>query len=69
MSKPIQKPMVQGVVSEPVVGNMRDMNSSRNDNDDNDNDRDSGSQDDNGGQDEDVFGQKFEIPAFLRKIH
>jgi len=69
MSKPIQKPMVQGVVSEPVVGNLRDMNSSRNDNDDNDNDRNSGSQDDNGGQDEDVFGQKFEIPAFLRKIH
>jgi len=23
----------------------------------------------NGGQDEDVFGEKFEIPAFLRKIH
>ncbi len=50
-------PIVQGVVSEPV------------------NRKDGGQDDDNqppeetgGGSDEDVFGEKFEIPAFLRKI-
>jgi cell division protein FtsZ len=63
MSKPIQKPIVQGVVSEPV-----NRESSSNNSDD-DSDNDSGSQDGDNGQNDDVFGEKFEIPAFLRKIH
>lgn len=54
----IQKPIVQGVVSEPV------MTSTKNADDGNGEPPEEG-----GGQDEDVFGEKFEIPAFLRKIH
>jgi cell division protein FtsZ len=57
----IQKPVVQGVVSE--VGAGRDEND--------DDGRDNEPPEENGGtpKDEDVFGEKFEIPAFLRKIH
>lgn len=66
MSKPIEKPIVSGVVSEPVRGMARDTNDREEERkDDND---DSGST--NGGaDDDDVFGTKFEIPAFLRKVH
>jgi cell division protein FtsZ len=57
----IQKPVVQGVVSEPV--NSKDEESV-------DEDDSEPMEEDNGSQkDEDVFGEKFEIPAFLRKIH
>lgn len=57
----IQKPVVQGVVSEPV--NPRDEENV-------DEDDSEPMEEDNGSQkDEDVFGEKFEIPAFLRKIH
>jgi hypothetical protein len=60
----IQRPVVQGVVSEVSQnnGNKSDNNRTY---DDNDNEP----PEDNGGKDEDVFGEKFEIPAFLRKIH
>lgn len=51
-------PPVQGVVSEPV----RQREEPEEDN------RDSEPPEETGGQDEDVFGEKFEIPAFLRKI-
>ncbi len=61
MSKPISKPIVQGVVSEPV--------NTRDNSEDNDNNRDNEPPEDSGNSDEDVFGEKFEIPAFLRKIH
>ena len=57
----IQKPVVQGVVSEPI--NSKDEVSG-------DEDDSEPMEEDNGSQkDEDVFGEKFEIPAFLRKIH
>lgn len=61
MSKPISAPIVQGVVSEPIR-ERRDVE---------ENDRNNEPPEDNtsGGSDEDVFGEKFEIPAFLRKIH
>lgn len=61
MSKPISAPIVQGVVSEPIR-ERRDVE---------ENDRNNEPPEDNasGGNDEDVFGEKFEIPAFLRKIH
>lgn len=55
-------PVVQGVVSEPVrqtVQQAQDEQNSRNEPPD----------ETNGGTDDDVFGEKFEIPAFLRKIH
>ncbi len=54
------KPIVQGVVSEPV-----DTRSGRRDNDDTQNEP----PEDSGSGDSDTFGEKFEIPAFLRKIH
>ncbi len=58
----IQKPIVQGVVSEPVIS-QRDQ---REENERNEPPEDA----DGGGQnDEDVFGEKFEIPAFLRRPH
>lgn len=58
----IQRPAVQGVVSEPAVATP----SSRNEtSEDDEPPEDTGSPT---GKDEDVFGEKFEIPAFLRKI-
>lgn len=56
----VQQPVVQGVVSE-VSG----------DRDEDENRRDNEPPEEDGGEpkDEDVFGEKFEIPAFLRKIH
>jgi cell division protein FtsZ len=61
----IQKPVVQGVVSEAVSAtggsNQNDSKSYP--------DSDNEPPEDNGGKDEDIFGEKFEIPAFLRKIH
>lgn len=58
----VQKPIVQGVVSEPLnPTSSNDDSEDKSDESDNDN----GTSD----KDEDVFGQKFEIPAFLRKIH
>lgn len=60
MSKPVAAPIVQGVVSEPIL--------SRNDNNQ-ENNRDNEPPEDASSSDEDVFGEKFEIPAFLRKIH
>lgn len=52
------KPIVQGVVSDPVQKTV---------NDDRDEDR-SDTPDEPGNDDNDTFGDKFEIPAFLRKI-
>ncbi|MEK7550923.1 MAG: cell division protein FtsZ [Patescibacteria group bacterium] len=60
MSKPVSSPIVQGVVSEPPQMPDEGMEERRTQSQDDD---------DNGGTDEDVFGEKFEIPAFLRKIH
>lgn len=59
-STQIQKPIVQGVVSEVATDRNED-----NDRSDNDPPEEDGS----APKDEDVFGEKFEIPAFLRKIH
>jgi hypothetical protein len=57
----IQKPVIQGVVSEPTIStsNHDEMGESEEPTDET-----------NGtsGKDEDIFGEKFEIPAFLRKI-
>lgn len=58
----VQKPIVQGVVSEPLSSTSSNEDSEdKSDEPDNDNETSD--------KDEDVFGQKFEIPAFLRKIH
>jgi cell division protein FtsZ len=57
----IQKPVVQGVVSETV--------SPRDEEGDDRRDTEPPEESDGGSKDEDVFGEKFEIPAFLRKIH
>jgi cell division protein FtsZ len=59
MSKVVpQKPTIQGVISEPVgVGSGEEEKGNETPGEE------------NGGADEDVFGEKFEIPAFLRKIH
>ena len=61
MSSSTQKPVVQGVVSEQptIESKVREYEDSR--------DTDSLTQPDN--SDDDTFGEKFEIPAFLRKIH
>jgi cell division protein FtsZ len=57
MSKPITKP-IEGVVSEPV----------RSSNSQDENDENEPPEGEGGGGGDDVFGEKFEIPAFLRKI-
>jgi cell division protein FtsZ len=57
----IQKPVVQGVVSEPV--------NSKNEVSGDEDDSEPMEEDNSSQKDEDVFGEKFEIPAFLRKIH
>jgi len=54
----IHKPVVQGVVSEV---SQKDENKSGDDENE--------PPEDSGNKDEDTFGEKFEIPAFLRKIH
>ena len=56
----VQKPPIQGVVSEPI------MPSNREDRDESETET---SEETGGREDEDLFGEKFEIPAFLRKIH
>lgn len=58
LSKP--KPAIQGVVSE-MSGKSDDRKDEEKKDDDNG--------DNDGGKTMDVFGEKFEIPAFLRKIH
>jgi cell division protein FtsZ len=67
MSQVDVRPIVQGVVSESTKGLSNEKNG---DNEDGYNDNEKPSEDDSGtsGKDEDVFGEKFEIPAFLRKI-
>lgn len=60
MSKPgLQRPVVQGVISEPVGQRTEEEEEKK----------DEPPEDQRGGPDEDVFGEKFEIPAFLRKVH
>ena len=61
--RPTYKPVVQGVVSEgKAIENKKD--------DDSDDDSESYNLDSNkDNKDDDSFGEKFEIPAFLRKIH
>jgi cell division protein FtsZ len=56
----VQKPIVQGVVSE-VSGSYGGEDDERN--------NEPPEEDGGSSKDEDVFGEKFEIPAFLRKIH
>lgn len=55
------KPIVQGVVSEGIMRRDNEENEEEIDQNGDDAKRQEG--------DEDVFGEKFEIPAFLRKIH
>jgi cell division protein FtsZ len=57
-----QKPIVQGVVSE--VGGSKYEEEEEEEHKNEPPEEDGGSS-----KDEDVFGEKFEIPAFLRKIH
>ncbi|MGA3291980.1 MAG: cell division protein FtsZ [Candidatus Microgenomates bacterium] len=59
----IQKPVVQGVVSEPMTRNEEQ------DGDEHENESEPSEDANRSSKDEDVFGEKFEIPAFLRKIH
>jgi cell division protein FtsZ len=59
----VQKPVVQGVVSETVTPRDEDVS------EDERRDNEPPEENDGGSSDEDVFGEKFEIPAFLRKIH
>ena len=65
--RPSYKPVVQGVVSE----GKREMEEQKNDTSFNkqDDDYETDSSQPSGDKDDDVFGEKFEIPAFLRKIH
>jgi cell division protein FtsZ len=57
----MQKPIVQGVVSEPVMP--------KEEGNEEEEENETPDEDGNEPKDEDVFGEKFEIPAFLRKIH
>lgn len=57
------RPVVTGVVSEPVKQEETNEDSKQLNSDDYDNG------DSDNSKDDDVFGEKFEIPAFLRKIH
>jgi len=60
MSQVNAKPVVQGVVSEPISRTIADAEDEENKTE---------PPDETGGAgDDDVFGEKFEIPAFLRKI-
>ena len=56
MTKNPEQPTIQGVVSEKPQEEKKEENMR-------------GSDEENGQQGEDPFGEKFEIPAFLRKIH
>jgi hypothetical protein len=56
----VQKPIVQGVVSEAAAKYVEE---------DDKGDNEPPEEDGGTPKDEDVFGEKFEIPAFLRKIH
>lgn len=58
----IQKPVIQGVVSEPTIS------SSSNHDEMGENEEPTDETNETSGKDEDIFGEKFEIPAFLRKI-
>ena len=58
----VQKPIVQGVVSEVDTA-------SQNEDEDDKHGNEPPEEDGGSSGDEDVFGEKFEIPAFLRKIH
>jgi len=58
------RPIVQGVVSDPVQSSSNMMSQQQSQNDDDDD----SSSDDGANDDGDTFGEKFEIPAFLRKI-
>jgi cell division protein FtsZ len=62
MRQPTQPPIVQGVVSEPIRQNNETV---RNEEED----RRDEPPENQGNDDNDTFGEKFEIPAFLRKIH
>ncbi len=57
----VQKPVVQGVVSE--------VQTSKGEEEDEEHKNEPPEEDGGSSKDEDVFGEKFEIPAFLRKIH
>lgn len=60
MSTPVNRPVVQGVIGD--TDSFREKGTDEKD-------EDSGSDSDDGGQTGDDFGEKFEIPAFLRKIN
>ena len=64
MRRPMTPPLVQGVVSEPVM-----ISNSKSSQDDEDSQENESPDDQNSSDDGDTFGEKFEIPAFLRKIH
>jgi cell division protein FtsZ len=63
MSKAPAPPRIQGVVSELQGGMMQQSSNGE------DHTKEVTGDDDQEHKDEDVFGEKFEIPAFLRKIH
>ncbi len=58
----VQKPIIQGVVSDAPISTSNHEDTGEGEEPIDDNPEDSG-------KGEDVFGEKFEIPAFLRKIH
>ena len=62
MRQPSQPPIVQGVVSEPIRQNNETVQNEEED-------RKEEPPENQGSDDNDTFGEKFEIPAFLRKIH
>ncbi len=62
MAKPVKEPLsIQGVIGEPLVRQNRDEEEKE--------EEGPKPPEEEGPQEEDVFGEKFEIPAFLRKIH
>ncbi|MGD0523326.1 MAG: cell division protein FtsZ [Candidatus Microgenomates bacterium] len=61
MTKTPEPPRIQGVVSELQTGTMQRENREE--------DKQESGEEEPQHKDEDVFGEKFEIPAFLRKIH
>ncbi len=62
MRQPTQPPIVQGVVSEPIRQNNETVQNEEED-------RKEEPPENQPNDDNDTFGEKFEIPAFLRKIH
>lgn len=68
MSQVNVRPIVQGVVSEQSIGSMNENNQNEEETNESVSEEQSEETSGQSGKDEDIFGEKFEIPAFLRRI-